>query len=594
MKSRILLRVFVAFLSLPFLAVHLSAQELELIEMDRPAVAENEKAIALFDMQWGELMDQLAGIGFSDEMFEGMESPVPGVRDPRKIKRIFGAASLPDDMAALSAFQEGDAPFKMFVRVEFTDAETCDRAEEEFQRGFNKVVVIEGKNYYGIRAGFIDVPGLVYVRRSPTLFEVGTPGYCASESRDFYTSAALEAFKNAPAGPVRFAADLETKEAFVAALVEMFGGDFVREFEGFVDAEGLIGLYDNMKTINGSFGLESELMLSINIVGRDEENAGEVRSQLDGLVQLAQGVTQQDLEGGFPQTLLGMAWNLYSDTISGTAVTQEGGSVGFAIRRPAALDTVIAQFNETRRIAAMEREQRMRAEMLREVAMIATNFEDNNSVYPFEYTGEDILDRIEAVNPPTINQELSWRAKLRWSSEDMLSRVRDADFERVPIEVGLGPDEEPNSRYSDRIPARYMIEIINDRDLREGRLPENRTHARVVWVRPDNPAKSRHDVVDGLKFTGMLIEYPAGKPWLVHDPISVDEAVQLITSLGENERLAVAFYDGTAGLIGNDADPALIRRLFDPADDPDTAFEVWSELFPEESRQREYNDRDRR
>ena len=75
------------------------------------------------------------------------------------------------------------------------------------------------------------------------------------------------------------------------------------------------------------------------------------------------------------------------------------------------------------------------------------------------------------------------------------------------------------------------------------------------------------DVIDGTSDTVMLLETPKGQPWLGANPLTVDQAIEILGNLPDGEELVIVKYDGSVGTLDNQVDKDELRSLFEPADE---------------------------
>ena len=64
----------------------------------------------------------------------------------------------------------------------------------------------------------------------------------------------------------------------------------------------------------------------------------------------------------------------------------------------------------------------------------------------------------------------------------------------------------------------------------------------------------------------MLIESPAGRPWIENKPLTVDEAVAMVKGLSEGQQLFVGLYDGSTAMVTNRIADETLRNLLSPND----------------------------
>jgi hypothetical protein len=75
------------------------------------------------------------------------------------------------------------------------------------------------------------------------------------------------------------------------------------------------------------------------------------------------------------------------------------------------------------------------------------------------------------------------------------------------------------------------------------------------------PAQFR-DILDGTSNTIMLLQNPAGIPWMEPQDLDIEEAVALVTRLKPGETLIATFYDASTRRIKSGLTAEQVRPFF--------------------------------
>ena len=252
-------------------------------------IAEKDQAVLQFDLQLGKLRDsELAGAMNIEEQMSNIDMSGPfDAESLKKLDRVFGAVSAPADMMSMMGMAPGDdLPIQFFVRFEFSDSEAASAMMEEIaddSEGESR----DGKTYYRPPEG--DPQNIVAYQLDDKTVEMGTDGYVFQQSRDFSTPSLSKIWDGMPNEAIRVAADLEGAADFISQVVEM-GKENAPPM-----ARGMIGLVDHAASLQISMDLDSNHLLTMIAVGKDEDRAEELRGGLDGLMGMAKFAGQQGL-----------------------------------------------------------------------------------------------------------------------------------------------------------------------------------------------------------------------------------------------------------------------------------------------------------
>ncbi len=492
---------------------------------DVPELNEQQKSVFLFDIRVSQLMDEAKEIGIDLASATAGSLPLPGnvEIEASQIKRIFGSASFPENInSAMQIAQDGsgDLPFEFFVRIEFTDADIVEMVEKGFSN-ISETVEIGGKTYYQDRG-----PGpknLVAHRVDETSFEIGTISYCQQSKRSFFSDRLKAAFQNAPNEPIRIVLDLETRADFLNEAVAM-GKQMLND----PVSTAYLDLIDNSNSIVLSSGLSSSTnLLTLTADGKDKEQAEELASGLDGILGTAKmgaGFIFGQMENDMPKEAAS-GINMLKRMVSELAAKQKGNAVKIEIAKPEGFQKTMATFLS---MAEAQSKVTTRKNNFRQLALAALNYESAYRAFPFQKT-------------ENVNQNISWRVKILPFIEQ--------NFIHDQMDLKESPKSEANAVFADRMPVLFG----ND-----GKM------ANATWIQ--SKVTGFASLLDGASNTVMLVENPAGRPWMENNPLTIDEAVALVSSLPDDTKLMAVRYDGSTLMLSNKNSKEELTSMFDPTD----------------------------
>lgn len=201
-------------------------------------------------------------------------------------KRVFGAASLPQDFSFLEAEEPPQVmPFDFFVQIGSKGKDVADDWAIVVARPAGGVEMKEmvGKEYQVI------VPGVLLYRPDTKTFEVGTESYLTANSRRFFTPRANKAFAATPKAPIRIAVDLETQKESFAKMIDLQIKE-LRSLDPGMRAwvEATLNSFRNVAELRIAAGLKTENLVAIEAVAYDDASAAELKEALDSILVLAQ------------------------------------------------------------------------------------------------------------------------------------------------------------------------------------------------------------------------------------------------------------------------------------------------------------------
>ncbi|MFT5301410.1 MAG: hypothetical protein ACI814_002213 [Mariniblastus sp.] len=480
-----------------------------------PELKPEQRAVVAFDLDLKRVTTSVERLGSKIEQFGSMEleGAFEGV-NANSITRLSGAMTLPESVGKLMEMGMGSGlPIEVVFRFEFSDEDDCRILAENVEAG-SEEVEIGGKTYWKPGEDSDTPEGLLGHKTSATTFEFGTEAYLVRSGKNLMTAKLEKAWAKLPKDSFRVAADMETPGDFVAEAVEM-GAESVG-----IQERAFIELIDNLASFSLSFDLETKTLLTFEAMGLDESEAEEFGDGLESLVGLAtmggQIVAKQMAEDA-PEFA-----EVSKELLGSLAVKREGLAIRMAVPKPEGFDTAMKSMFE---MEEKDLDSAGQMNQFRQLVLATHNYESANRKFPFD-NAED---------------ELGWRVRI-------LPFMEQSDlFKR--FDMDKGPDSETNSQFADEMPK----SMVGD----DGK-------SNVSWIK--SKAFTFGMITDGTSNTIMLIENPAGEPWLENGSLTIDQAVEMVSELEDGVQLIAAFYDGSVRRIDNSIKKETLRNLFDPQD----------------------------
>ncbi len=298
-----------------------------------------ERATVAFDLQMGKMRngELMKMLDVEKELAAAQESgQLPGEIDLTKVERVFGAMTLPDDLAT---FQEmsvpgaKDFPFNMFVRVQFADKETTDVMFKSMVEKAD-VVELEGREFYAPNEEGSPT-NVVMHRVDDQTIEMGTKGYLLQDKRkELFSEGLTKAWGKVPDHAFRLAFDMKGEAALLAEAVAM-GKATAPD----ATTQAYLDLVDNATDFRLSIDLDAPNLVVLAATGVDEEQAEKLRSGLDSVMGIAKFTGQQAL-GGIPDPT---AAKLAGEILDSLAATADGTNVQIAVPKPNGFNEAIKQ-----------------------------------------------------------------------------------------------------------------------------------------------------------------------------------------------------------------------------------------------------------
>lgn len=291
-----------------------------------------EKATFAFDFRVkkareGDFMKMLDVTKELGALQQGADLP-EGV-DMDKIDRVFGAMSLPDDLATFQTLSGEDKPevlpFDIFVQIKCADAATAKAMYTAMEEKSDKVE-INGKTYLKPPAKK-GLSNLLMHMPDETTIEVGTRAYLVQEKRlELFSDGLATAWKQVPDHAFRMAFDVAGEGKLINEAVEM-GKSTAQD----ATSKAYLDLVDNAKNFRFSIDFDAPNMIVFAATGVDEPQSEDLRSGLDAVMGIAKISGKQALPMVMPDP---GAMKIANEVLDSLKATAEGTEVQISIPKP--------------------------------------------------------------------------------------------------------------------------------------------------------------------------------------------------------------------------------------------------------------------
>jgi len=218
---------------------------------------------------------------------------------------------------------------------------------------------------------------------------------------------------------------------------------------------------------------------------------------------------------------------MFKGMVDGLKADRAGTTVKVLLKKPENFVAMLGQFGQA---SADQLKETTRMSGVRQTTVaVVKNYAKAKKSLPFK------------TDPKIAHQSISWRVKL-------LPYMRMTRLSRQ-MDLTKAASEAPNTKLADKMPKAFGT---------DGKL------ANVLWI--ESTVASLADVKDGTANTIMLIESPVGRPWLENKPLTLEEAVAMVSGLGDGQKLFVGLYDGSTAAVTNQISEETLRNLFNPND----------------------------
>ena len=381
-------------------------------------------------------------------------------------------------------------------------SETACASVVRFMEQHGQKQTKEGIDYFV--TGIDDFPVSVRVVDTKTL-TYGTDTYVRSTDPNLLTSKLTKIFSAKPTKKpaLEFGFDLEHSREGVGEYVGVLPFEFPEDLEEIV--------FSILQQITLSIDFDSPELAKLSLFADTPEKLKSLERQTNKYLKLAAASVEfaappsEKVKSSLKQILETYELNV------------EDNRIDITFKRPKEFPLAVKDL-----FAAQSRA--IKRNYFRMAALACLNYESANGRFPFDD-----------------NEDWSWRASILEYAAVELANSLDLQ--------GL-PNDEQNQKFADQMPD-FLGE--NSKRLSD-----------ITWVRSN--VSSFADITDGSSNTIMLLENPKGSPWMENNPLSIDQAVQMVSQADPSQEFFVALYDGSIHTISSKIEKKVLRNLFDPKD----------------------------
>ncbi len=265
-------------------------------------------------------------------------SQAPGAPGFSDLERVFAGLVAPATSENLGAIQTGEKnDLQFFARLEFGSAESASKMLEQMKLGSEDKVEKNGKTYHSAPKGTNMPAGTVMFLVNDKVVELASEGFAYRTNEMPFTDALATAWKAMPDSALKVSAD----GVNARGLLESLAKEGKKNAGGNPIAGALIDLLPTMDNINFSLDLASANLLTLNMVGSDEDKATDINDGFQTLLTIAKPGAKQGLamiEGQAPEPAA-----VFGKLVDGMAVKREGKSVTLNIPRPEGFEGAVAE-----------------------------------------------------------------------------------------------------------------------------------------------------------------------------------------------------------------------------------------------------------
>lgn len=419
------------------------------------------------------------------------------------------------DLATLAGFDwQSDLPFSFYMHITFDSPKGTENFIDVLQQ--LPKIEIDGKTYCRPPADTNVENCLIRVTETEFLF--GTDDYVLNGSLDFLTER------------LQSKMDQLGEDRIVRAGLDCVGG---RAFlEEFLESDGLELVPDEVRMLARPILKVDSLVLSVDLEDTnlldlfgespDAESASEFHSAVSQLLNM--GRISVSMLSTYLETDEQKA--CFKELTKQLKAELEGTTTKVDVDQPEQFVELISA------LASKLRKEAQRVKKMndfRQVALAVHNFESAYQRFPFN-----------------VNENSKWSDQLSWRARILPFMEYNNQWEKMDMEQPW--DAEAN---------RGMVDQMPDVFGQDGKKTV------IAWIKSD--VENFRDIIDGSSNTIMLLEVPAGLPWLEVNDLSTLDAIRLVRGLEDGQELLAARYDGSVYRISNRYTPNQLKAMFSPA-----------------------------
>ena len=259
--------------------------------------------------------------------------------DFSKVDRVLTGMVAPADVENLEKIQQGaQNEMEFFVRMEFSDPAEVSKLIAEAAEDKANVIEKNGKKYYRPPAGSQELPeSTVMYQISDKVIELASEGFAYRTVEMPLTDALAAAWKTMPDEALKISIDGVSARGLIKSMVK----DGKKQAAGNPIAGAVLDLFPTMDNINLSVDLESANLLTMKMVGTDEDASGDIHDAFKSVMTIVKPEAMKGLgvlEAQAPEPAA-----VFGKVISGMDVKQDGKNVTLHIPRPDGFEDATVQ-----------------------------------------------------------------------------------------------------------------------------------------------------------------------------------------------------------------------------------------------------------
>ena len=298
------------------------------------------KADVALELHPSKLVDSPLGVkmDFKSQLEAVAAKAGPGSPDFSKLDRVFVGLVAPEDMENMEKVKQGaQNDMQFFARLEFSTAEAASQMMAQAMDKNGGVVEKNGKKYYKAPETAKGMPdGTVMFQPDDKSVEVASEGFAYRTDEMPFTDALTTAWKDMPDEALKLSVDGVNARALLKGLAEEG-----KKNAGNPMAGAVMDLFPTMDNINLSVDLASANLLTMTMVGGDEDKAGEIHDGFKAMMTMVKPLANQGL--GMIKQQAPEPAAVFGKVVSDMDVKQEGKVVTLHVPRAEGFEDATVQ-----------------------------------------------------------------------------------------------------------------------------------------------------------------------------------------------------------------------------------------------------------
>ena len=299
------------------------------------------KADVVLELRPSKIMDSMLGkkLDLRSQAEAAAAQAGPDKPDFSKLERVFAGMVAPANIADMEKIQQGqENNIEFFVRLEFSTAEAAAKIIDQAKEKSGGVVEKGGKTYYKAPETNEGMPdGTVMYQVSDKVVELASEGFAYRTVEVPVTEALGTAWKTMPDEALKISIDGVSARGLLKSLAK----EGKKNAAGNPIAGAVMDLFPTMDNIGLSIDLASANLLTMKMVGNDEEAAGDINDGFKSMVTVLKPAANNGL--GMLQAQAPEAAAVFGKVVNGMDVKQDGKNVTLSVPRPEGFEDATMQ-----------------------------------------------------------------------------------------------------------------------------------------------------------------------------------------------------------------------------------------------------------